>query len=204
MFRWGRGGEWPSRPVASAAKISYRRTTRSRMGSTWATQALTSRHYSDSGQELDLDHLLVRGREGADCSSPCRQSGDSLSAEASCCRSTSDACLEFEDDFLTFAPRGGQNKRMTRQETTKPFQFRLRSIFLVTAAVGVALGLLKWLGPRGLLTVVFFTAPIAATAAILVKNKGGWASLWASFLLVLVVWVAILLMIGLYLFCGGR
>jgi predicted permease len=106
---------------------------------------------------------------------------------------------------LTFAPRGGQNERMTSPDATpKPFQFGLRSIFLVTAAVGVALGLLKWLGPRDFLTVVFFTAPFAATAAILVKTKGGWASLWASFLLVLVVFVAILLMIGLYVFCGGR
>jgi hypothetical protein len=103
----------------------------------------------------------------------------------------------FEDDFLTFAPRGGQNERMTRQETTKPFQFRLRSIFLVTAAVGVALGLLKWLSLRELLTVVFFTTPFAATAAILVKNKGGWASVWASFLLVLVVFVVLLLLLPL-------
>jgi hypothetical protein len=95
---------------------------------------------------------------------------------------------------LTPIPHGGHNEQMTSPQTTKPFQFRLRSIFLATAAVGVTLGLWKCLGTHDFLTAVFLTAPLAATVVVMVKVKGGWASLWAWFLLVLVVYVIILLL----------
>jgi hypothetical protein len=55
----------------------------------------------------------------------------------------------------------------------KPFQFRLRSIFLATAAVGVALGLLK-LGPAGFILVLLPVGPCAAVA-ILAKSKNSFA-----------------------------
>jgi hypothetical protein len=50
----------------------------------------------------------------------------------------------------------------------KPFQFRLQSIFVATAAIAVALGLLRWLGPMYLSLVVQFTAVIA----VLVTSRG--------------------------------
>jgi hypothetical protein len=53
-------------------------------------------------------------------------------------------------------------------ETQKPFQFGLRSIFLATAAVGVAFGLLKWLGLLALILAVQFSAVVA----VLVLTKG--------------------------------
>jgi hypothetical protein len=37
-------------------------------------------HYGPSGQVLDLDHLMIHGREGSDCPSPCRYFGDGLPA----------------------------------------------------------------------------------------------------------------------------
>jgi hypothetical protein len=39
------------------------------------------RHYSGAGQVLDLDHLMIHGREGADCPFPCRYFGDGLPEE---------------------------------------------------------------------------------------------------------------------------
>lgn len=39
------------------------------------------RHYSGSGQVLDLDHLMIHGREGSDCPFPCRYFGDGLPDE---------------------------------------------------------------------------------------------------------------------------
>lgn len=36
------------------------------------------RHYSGSGQVLDLDHLMIHGQEGVDCPFPCRYFGDGL------------------------------------------------------------------------------------------------------------------------------
>jgi hypothetical protein len=36
------------------------------------------RHYSGTGKVLDLDHLMVHGREGSDCPFPCRYFGDDL------------------------------------------------------------------------------------------------------------------------------
>jgi hypothetical protein len=39
------------------------------------------RHYSGSGQVLDLDHLMVHGQEGTDCPFPCRYYGDGLPEE---------------------------------------------------------------------------------------------------------------------------
>ena len=39
------------------------------------------RHYSGSGQVLDLDHLMIHGQEGADCPFPCRYFGDGLPEE---------------------------------------------------------------------------------------------------------------------------
>jgi hypothetical protein len=62
---------------------------------------------------------------------------------------------------------------MASQEATtpaapEPFQFRLRSIFLATAAVGVALGLLHWFGAVALILAVQFSAVVA----ILVISRG--------------------------------
>lgn len=39
------------------------------------------RHYSPSGQVLDLDHLMIHGREGADCPFSCLYRGDGLPPE---------------------------------------------------------------------------------------------------------------------------
>jgi hypothetical protein len=39
------------------------------------------RHYSGSGQVLDLDHLMIHGIEGAKCPFPCRYFGDGLPKE---------------------------------------------------------------------------------------------------------------------------
>jgi len=39
------------------------------------------RHYSGSGQVLDLDWLMVHGQEGSDCPFPCRYFGDGLPDE---------------------------------------------------------------------------------------------------------------------------
>ena len=36
------------------------------------------RHYSGSGQVLDLDHLMVHGQERTDCPFPCLYHGDGL------------------------------------------------------------------------------------------------------------------------------
>src|SRR4051794_21500950 len=39
------------------------------------------RHYGPGGQVLDLDHLMVHGREGADCPFPCTYHGEGLPPE---------------------------------------------------------------------------------------------------------------------------
>lgn len=39
------------------------------------------RHYSGTGQVLDLDHLMVHGQEGAKCPFQCRYHGDGLPEE---------------------------------------------------------------------------------------------------------------------------
>lgn len=39
------------------------------------------RHYSGTGQVLDLDHLTIHGMEGAKCPFPCRYFGDGLPKE---------------------------------------------------------------------------------------------------------------------------
>jgi hypothetical protein len=39
------------------------------------------RHYSASGNVLDLDHLMIHGQEGADCPFSCRYFGDGLPDE---------------------------------------------------------------------------------------------------------------------------
>ena len=39
------------------------------------------RHYSGSGQVLDLDHLMIYGTEGSDCPFKCRYFGDGLPEE---------------------------------------------------------------------------------------------------------------------------
>ena len=39
------------------------------------------RHYSGSGQVLDLDHLMIHGQEGAACPFMCRYFGDGLPEE---------------------------------------------------------------------------------------------------------------------------
>ena len=39
------------------------------------------RHYSGTGQVLDLDHLMIHGIEGAKCPFPCRYYGDGLPEE---------------------------------------------------------------------------------------------------------------------------
>jgi hypothetical protein len=43
-----------------------------------------SRHYGPSGQVLDLDHLMIHGREGAKVPFPCRYHGDGLPTEGVC------------------------------------------------------------------------------------------------------------------------
>ena len=39
------------------------------------------RHYSGTGQVLDLDHLMVHGQEGSDCPFQCRYFGEGLPEE---------------------------------------------------------------------------------------------------------------------------
>ena len=39
------------------------------------------RHYSATGQVLDLDHLMIHGTEGSKCPFPCRYFGDGLPEE---------------------------------------------------------------------------------------------------------------------------
>jgi hypothetical protein len=39
------------------------------------------RHYGPSGQVLDLDHLMIHGKERSDCPFPCLYHGDGLPAE---------------------------------------------------------------------------------------------------------------------------
>ena len=39
------------------------------------------RHYSGSGHVLDLDHIMVHGREGAECPWPCTYHGSGLPPE---------------------------------------------------------------------------------------------------------------------------
>lgn len=40
-----------------------------------------NRHYSGTGQVLDLDHLMIHGHEGAKCPFSCRYFGDGLPEE---------------------------------------------------------------------------------------------------------------------------
>lgn len=40
-----------------------------------------NRHYSGTGQVLDLDHLMIYGQEGSDCPFRCRYHGDGLPEE---------------------------------------------------------------------------------------------------------------------------
>lgn len=40
-----------------------------------------NRHYSGTGQVLDLDHLMIYGQQGANCPFPCRYFGDGLPEE---------------------------------------------------------------------------------------------------------------------------
>ena len=61
---------------------------------------------------------------------------------------------------------------MVSPETTKPFQFELRSIFLPTTAVGVAFGLLRWLGPFGFFLFVIVAVQCSAVIVIMIKSKG--------------------------------
>jgi len=64
---------------------------------------------------------------------------------------------------------------MASPETTsppKPFQFSLASIFLATAAVGVALGLLRWLGFSDFASVVYVAVQNSAVIAVWVKSRG--------------------------------
>jgi hypothetical protein len=39
------------------------------------------RHYSGTGQVLDLDHVMVHGQEGTKCPFPCRYLGEGLPSE---------------------------------------------------------------------------------------------------------------------------
>lgn len=39
------------------------------------------RHYSGTGQVLDLDHLMIHGQEGVNCPYPCRYFGEGLPDE---------------------------------------------------------------------------------------------------------------------------
>ena len=55
---------------------------------------------------------------------------------------------------MTLIEAGGDNESMAAQETTTPFQFELRSIFLATSATAVAFGFVKWFGPEVAILVV--------------------------------------------------
>jgi hypothetical protein len=82
---------------------------------------------------------------------------------------------------LTDARRRGDNEPMIiPDESPKPFQFGLRSIFVATAAVGMALALLKWLGPADFTGLVFLAVPCSAAIVVLVKSKG---TSWPGFVL---------------------
>jgi hypothetical protein len=76
-----------------------------------------------------------------------------------------------------------------------PFQFRLRSVFLATAAVGVALGLFKWLGRDGFSALALLTVELGAMVAILLKGKGRWA------LAAFVVWLMLIPLTTVFLMC---
>jgi hypothetical protein len=56
----------------------------------------------------------------------------------------------------------------TSAASPRPFQFGLRSLFLATAAIAVAFGVLNWFGAEALILAVQFSAVIA----VLVKSKG--------------------------------
>lgn len=72
----------------------------------------------------------------------------------------------------------------------KPFQFSLRSIFVATSAVAVALGVLNWVGPRDFFGVVFFTTPLAMIGSmLLLRGKGRLFMAWAWCLLLSVALV---------------
>jgi len=76
---------------------------------------------------------------------------------------------------LTVGRFDGDNEGMASPETTsppKPFQFSLASIFLATAAVGVALGLLRWLGFSDFASVVYVAVQNSAVIAVWVKSRG--------------------------------
>ena len=61
---------------------------------------------------------------------------------------------------------------MVSPETTKPFQFGLRSIFLATSAIAVTLGLLHWLSPFGFFLFVIVAVQCSAVIAVLLKSDG--------------------------------
>lgn len=81
---------------------------------------------------------------------------------------------------MTLVQLGGDNDGMTSPgSATRPFQFRLRSLFLVTSAIGIALGVLKLrLGPLGLVGLVIATVQSSAVVAVLVKSRG---TAWPGF-----------------------
>jgi hypothetical protein len=80
---------------------------------------------------------------------------------------------------LTTSERGGDNGAMTNPETTmpdgastSPFQSGLRSLFLATAVVAVALGLMEWIGFRDFASVIFLPVQCLAVIAVLVRSGG--------------------------------
>jgi hypothetical protein len=67
-----------------------------------------------------------------------------------------------------------------------PLQFRLRSLFLATAAVGLGFGLFRWLGREAFAALAILTIESAAMLAILLEGKGRWALLALMCVLLLV------------------
>jgi hypothetical protein len=89
--------------------------------------------------------------------------------------------VEVATTCLTSVSYASDNDGMNNPDgTPKPFQFGLRSIFLVTSAIAVTLGVLKWrLGPLGFAGLVIATVQCAAVIAVLAKSKG---TAWPGFI----------------------
>jgi hypothetical protein len=74
---------------------------------------------------------------------------------------------------LTVHQLGVQDDGMASPNAAhKPFQFDLRSIFLATSAIALALGVLKWFGPDTFVAFVILEVQCSAVIAILVMSKG--------------------------------
>lgn len=73
---------------------------------------------------------------------------------------------------MTLILQCGDNDDMAAHETTTPFQFELRSIFLATSATAVAFGFVKWFGPE----VAIMVVQSAVIVAVAKRKRTAWFS----------------------------